>query len=619
MNKVVKQSNNIYEEKIKQLKKIYPALFSDEGNLNEEELRSFLTKFTSTYEGKYEFNWAGKISAKRNAFTTSRAMLKPDKERSVYFDKTENVIIEGDNLEVLKLLQKSYQGKIKCIYIDPPYNTGNDFIYTDNFSEDKKAYWEKSGTTQDGIKLDTNTESQGRYHSNWLNMMYPRLLLARNLLTEDGAIFVSIDDNEVHNLRKIMDEVFGEENFIGDIVVAKGTTTGQDAKKIGSSVDRLLVYAINIDHFELVGLPLSEKDIQRFNLKDEKGYYSLLQFRKTGSNDRRNDRPNLFYSIKDPDGTELYPIGPGGYESTWRTSKKSYRKWVKEGLIEWKNNNGWKPYVKYYLEGRTKQVPNLWNDIEGNKKASLTLKEIFSSKVFNFPKPLSLIKRCIQIINSNRNDIILDFFAGSGTTAQAVMELNKEDGGNRNFILVQIPEKTDSSSEAYKAGYKKISDICIERVKRVSKRLTEEKVKGDLGFKVFTLSQSSFPENLFAPDPDQSEEDNRKAFSKYIKNVSTQLKFKFDESDLMYEVLLKDGFTLNFKIEKLNEFSKNNIFKVTDGEKRALLNLDSNINDETLQKLQDCKEERFICLERALDTTKKWNLKNIFGSNLWVI
>ena len=252
-----------------------------------------------------------------------------------------------------------------------------------------------------------------------------------------------------------------------------------------------------------------------------------------------------------------------------------------------------------------------------NRNGSEDLKKL--GIPFDFSKPSKLIRYILKIIGTSKIDIILDFFAGSGSTAQAVMELNKEDRGNRKFILVQIPEKTDENSEAYKAGYKKISDICIERVKRVAKKLSEEKATGDIGFKVFTLSPSYFPENLFTPDPEKTEEENKKALAKYIEEASTQLEFKFDEFDLMYEVLLKDGFTLNFKAEKLTEFTKNNIYKVTDGEKHAYVTLDGDLKDETLQKLQDYKGERFLCLERAIDTTKKWNLQNMFGSNLWVI
>lgn len=634
MNKVAKQSEDLYKEKIEQLKKIYPALFSDEGNLNEEELRALLKQFASTSEGKYEFNWAGKMSAKRNAFTTSRAMLKPDKERSINFDNTENLIIEGDNLEVLKLLQKSYQGKIKCIYIDPPYNTGKDFIYTDNFSEDKKAYWEKSGTTQDGVKLDTNTESQGRYHSNWLNMIYPRMLLSRQLLKNSGVIFVSIDDSELYNFKKLMDEIFGEENFIANVTRISKTTSFR-GNFFAPSKDYLLVYARDILELSQFKDLVDEDQFKKIETEGErKGekyrddiafYLSTLE-----------TRPNQRYYITCPDGERVLPPGktfppakPIDGDGVWRWNMDTYNQ--KNSFIVFKqsrnspliNEKGekanWNIYTKSYLNDKIENG-NLPRDVFSNflnRNGSEDLKRL--QIPFDFSKPSKLIKYILNIIGTKEDDIIVDFFAGSGTTAQAVMELNKEDGGNRKFILVQIPEKTDESSEAYKAGYKKISDICIERVKRVSNKLKEEKAEGDLGFKVFTLSPSYFPENLFTPDPEKTEEENKKALAKYIEEASTQLEFKFDEFDLMYEVLLKDGFTLNFKAEKLSEFTKNNIYKVTDGEKHAYVTLDGDLKDETLQKLQSYTEERFICLERAVDTTKKWNLQNMFGSNLWVI
>lgn len=657
MNKIAKQSKDLYKEKIEQLKAIYPALFSDEGNLNEDELRNFLKQFASTSEGKYEFNWAGKMTAKRNAFTTSRAMLKPDKDRSINFDNTENLIIEGDNLEVLKLLQKSYQGKIKCIYIDPPYNTGNDFIYTDNFSEDKKAYWEKSGTTQDGVKLDTNTESQGRYHSNWLNMIYPRLTLSRNLLSEDGIIFISIDDNEIHNLRKTCDEVFGEENFIALLSVENNPKGRKNSDYVATSNDYCLIYGRNkaLSYF-IENIPKNIKDLAL----DENGKYvhksgkRVLVGENTFNKILNNLKSEKHYSVyyhtisKDLILREEYKLDDkdknlieNGYkryvssrdnnfiENTY--TKDKFIQLYKENALEFQENKVFeKNYsntirIKSILQNSSYKA--VINGVEQKYKidvkttsATQELQRILgnTSEIFTAPKNKGLLKILITLFE-DKNFLILDFFAGSGTTAQAVMELNKEDGGNRKFILVQIPEKTDENSEAYKAGYKKISDICIERVKRVSKKLSEEKTTGDLGFKVFTLSPSYFPENLFTADPEKTEEENKKALAKYIEEASTQLEFKFDEFDLMYEVLLKDGFTLNFKAEKLSEFTKNNIYKVTDSEKHALITLDPDLKDETLQKLQSYTAERFLCLERAVDTTKKWNLQNMFGSNLWVI
>lgn len=619
MNNIVKRSEDLYKAKTEQLKKIYPALFSDEGNLNEEELRAFLKQFASTSEGKYEFNWAGKMSAKRNAFTTSRAMLKPDKDRSIDFDNTENLIIEGDNLEVLKLLQKSYQGKIKCIYIDPPYNTGKDFIYTDNFSEDKKAYWEKSGTTQDGVKLDTNTESQGRYHSNWLNMIYPRLLLGRNLLNEEGVIIISIDDNEIHNLRKVMDEMFGEENFVGTVIWHKKYAASNDAKYISNVHDYLVIYAKNKPELRLNLFPRSSELNAKYTNQDNdpRGDWSATNLSvKTYS--EKND-----YIITSPSGNKFSPPP----SRCWVVSKEKLEELIKDNRIWFGKKGDSRPYLKTFLsEVQNGVVPTtVWSyEFAGhNIGAKSQIREIFkeSNDLFDTPKPSKLIYKIIELIfgTEKPNGIILDFFAGSGTTAQAVMDFNLSNEANLRFILVQIPEKLTKKIKVTDKTLSTISDICIERVKRVSNKLKEEQTEGDLGFKVFALSPSYFPENLFTPDPEKTEEENKKALAKYIEEASTQLEFKFDEFDLMYEVLLKDGFTLNFKIEKLSEFTKNNIYKVTDREKHAYVTLDGDLKDETLQKLQSYTEERFICLERAVDTTKKWNLQNMFGSNLWVI
>ena len=336
-----------------------------------------------------------------------------------------NFLLEGDNLHSLRLLEKTHAGKIDVIYIDPPYNTGNqDFIYDDTFID----------------------KTDGYAHSKWLSFMSERLEIAKKLLSDDGVIFISIDDREQAQLKLLCDSIFGEDNFIGNICRATGTTTGQDANKIGSSLDFAFVYR-KTNSFILRGLPLSAKDLKRFNNVDGKGRYSTLQLRKTGNEDKREDRPNMFYPVIAPDGEKVYPFGPNGYLSRWRVSYDSYMQLKNDGLIIWKESNKtegievdgikkskWTPYVKYYAEGRTKQVSNLWVDIDGNKKASIDLKKILEAKKFDYPKPVQLLK-LFMLISSDKSATILDFFAGSGTTAQAVLELNKEDGGNRKFIL----------------------------------------------------------------------------------------------------------------------------------------------------------------------------------------
>lgn len=639
MNKINKQSLDLQQEKLKALQSAMPQLFNEDGVLDIKELELLSKGYPSLATGKYEFNWAGKISAKRNAYKPSRANLKPDKERSIDFDNTENMIIEGDNLEVLKLFQMPYSGKIKCVYIDPPYNTGNDFVYSDDFSEDKKAYWEKSGTTENGVKIDTNTEAQGRYHSNWLNMIYPRLVLARELLKDDGIIFVSIDDNEVHNLRKIMDEIFGEENFVSTLIWEK-KTGASDAKTIATITEYVIVYTKNNSETEnTFNRNIQSFDLNRYKYKDEyfkeRGPYYIDNLDRGGL--RYSD--SLNYEIETPDGKKTFPNGRKVFRNDgwiWKWGKKKFDWGIKNGFIVFKESeikeSGVGVYYKNYLnvdnEGNPIQrsAPKK-NLIKGvlNANGTRDIQEIFEGKVFDYPKPKDYIR---EIINFTicKNEIILDFFAGSGTTAHAVMDLNKEDGGNRKYILVQLPELTDEKSEAYKAGYKTISDICIERVKRVSEKIKKEDEEKllkegknlDLGFKVFKLAPSFFPENQFTPDPEKSEDENMKAFEDYLEKAKSQMKFEFEEEELIYEIALKDGFKLTFNKELIEEISENKVYKISDGEKEALVCLDNTISNSTLKILEGMKDMRFICLERAVDTTKKWNLKSIFGQNLWV-
>jgi len=363
-------------------------------------------------------------------------ILERVKEKEIITDKEKptNIMIEGDNYHALSCLNYTHRNSVDVIYIDPPYNTGNkDFKYNDKFIDKEDEY----------------------RHSKWLNFMEKRLDLAKYLLKDDGVIFISIDDNEIAQLKLLCDEIFNENNLLGVITVAKGTTTGQDAKKFGSSVDYILCYCK--ENFVLGKLDLSDEDKKRFSRKDEKGNYSILQWRKTGNGDKRGDRPNLFYPLKAPDGSVVYPVGPTGYESRWRGNEKNYNSYLKQNMVEWiKQNNEWKPYIKYYLENRLKSASNLWDEIDGNKKATIELKDIFGEKNFLNPKPTDLIKKCISL-NCNFSSLILDFFAGSGTTGQAVLDLNKEDGGNRKFILCTNNEGNIAT------------EVCYPRIEKVIK------------------------------------------------------------------------------------------------------------------------------------------------------
>lgn len=496
-NKAVKPGSNELEI----LKEHFPSCFDKDGSFDIVRFQEYLKDKVDVKDEGYELRFLGKNYARMLASLDTTTVIVPDETHNSLPENkdSKNIYISGDNLDALKHLLKSYAGQIKCIYIDPPYNTGTDgFVYNDNF-----------GFTADelSVKLSISVEKAQRIldltrrgsasHSAWLMFMLPRLLLARDILSKDGVIFISIDDNEQGNLKLLCDDVFGEENFIGNIVRATGQTTGQDSGGLGSSFDYILVYS-RIGDYELNGLELSEKDKLRFQGQDDNGFYAYDQLRKTGSNDKREDRPNLYYGIENPDGNLLYPTATAGYDSCWRVEKKSYENLVKNDMILWKktkrnNEEVWWPYVKYYLDGRTKRPSPLWNDLEGNKKAARELRDLFDGKkVFDFPKPVDLLSRIIEIA-SDIDGIFLDFFGGSSTTAHAILKKNSEDGGCRRFILVQLQEKCAEDSEAFKSGYRTIDEIGQERIKRAAKKIEAENplFHGDLGFRHFTLKEPS--------------------------------------------------------------------------------------------------------------------------------
>ena len=516
------------------------------------KLRSLLGEYVEDGEPeKYDFTWVGKRAAQREAAAPCRKTLRPCKEESVDWDTTQNLYIEGDNLEVLKLLQNSYLGKVKMIYIDPPYNTGNDFVYHDDFDKDYSEY-DEHNKFDDGTRFWRNTDCNGRFHSDWCSMIYSRLMVARSLLTDDGVIFISIDDNEVENLKKLCNEIFGESNFIAQICRATGTTTAQGTNSMGKSFDYALMYSKGYEYM-VGGIELSDKDAARYDLEDEKGKFSILQLRRTGGEDRREDRPSMYYGIETPDGKIVYPKGPTGYDSRWRVGEDTYKQMLKDNLIYFKEiGNGYGVYYKFYLEGRTKRPSNLWTDIEGNKKASIDLKALIPEKVFETPKPIELITRMMQIAQV-KNSIILDFFSGSATTAHAVMQLNAEDGGNRKYIMVQLPEETAEDSEAYKAGYKNICEIGKERIRRAGKKIKADSPLTtqdlDIGFRVLKCDESNYKSVAFAPK-DYTQE-SLDMFLDNIKEERTGLDLLFDcmmrwglELSLPYETQKVDGCTI---------------------------------------------------------------------------
>ena len=559
----------------------------------------------------YEFRWVGKDAAKAEAARAIDKTLRPVVEDSVDWDTTKNLYIEGDNLEVLKLLQRSYMGKVKMIYIDPPYNTGNDFVYHDDFAMSSDEYEETSEIFDDfGNKYVKNTETSGRFHSDWCNMIYPRLMVARSLLAEDGFIFVSIDDNEQSNLKKICDEVFGELCFVGNIIRATGTTTAQGTNSLGKSFDYALMYAKTADYV-VGGIELSEKDKARYDLFDEKGSFSILQLRRTGGEDRREDRPSMYYGIEAPDGSIVYPKGPTGYDSRWRVSEDTYKRMLANNEIYFKKTDeGYKVYYKFYLEGRTKRPSNLWNDIEGNKKAQIDLKALIPEKVFDTPKPIEFVQRLANIGNVSNNDIVLDFFSGSATTAHAVMQLNAEDGGNRKFIMVQLPELTAEDSEAYKAGYDNICEIGEERIRRAGEKIKEENPDVadtlDTGFRIFYVDDSNFNPGVKA----SPSEYNQKQLDLFANNIKADR----NDLDLLFGSILAWGLQLDLPMET-EEVDGCKIYTVNDGDLVACFA--EKVTDKVIEAMAEKDPLRVLFRDSCFDSDdKKINLFETFKQKL---
>lgn len=628
MEKMKLETANVAANNVERIGELFPNCITESKDengqlkraINFDMLRQMLSDDVVDGKEAYEFTWVGKKASIVEANKPIRKTLRPCKEDSVNWDTTENLYIEGDNLQVLKLLQESYLGKVKMIYIDPPYNTGNDFIYNDDFKMDRDDYAEETGEYDDvGNRMVKNEGTAGRYHSDWCSMIYSRLLLARNLLSDDGVIFISIDDNEVSNLSKICDEIFGHENFVGCISRATGTTTGQDANKIGSSLDYCIVYSKS-NLFMLNGVDMDEKDLRRFNESDERGKYSTLQLRKTGNADRREDRPNMFYSIQAPDGSEVYPFGPGDYLSRWRVAKDSYYKLLKDDMIVWKKNNDviqiniegyekscWTPYVKYYLDGRTKQVSNLFQDIEGNKKASIELKEIFGTKgIFDNPKPVEFLTRLIQI-STNEDSIVLDFFSGSGTTAHAVMKFNNEKGTNKKFISIQLPELCDLNTEAYKSGYNTICEIGKERIRRVGQKILSENADKegienlDIGFRVLKLDDTNMKDVYYTP-----QEYTQEALFNLAENV------KEDRTglDLLFGCLLEWGLPLSmpYRSDAVDGYT---IHNYNDGDLIACF--DKAIPEHVIRYMAKLQPLRVVFRDNSfIDSPAKINVGEIF-------
>lgn len=521
----------------------------------------------------YEFNWVGKQAARAEVLRPTKKTLRPVKEDSVDWDNTQNLYIEGDNLEVLKLLQKSYLGKVKMIYIDPPYNTGNDFVYHDDFAMSADEYAEASGAVDElGNKYIKNMDSNGRFHSDWCSMMYSRLMVARTLLSEDGVIFISIDDNEVENLRKICDEVWGENNFVTNIVwqSTAGSNTGTD---IVTVTENILVYTKNRNVFKFNG-KLSDEN--SYTLSDEyeniRGKYSLdkVDRRRVGS----HYSEALNYPITMPDGSLRYPGGYSeksaeGWNYLWSKTKVDWG--LKNGFIVFKQNNGvWNVYNKRYskvdnegnvIERSTPYRNLITSDICNTAQGTAEIRNFFGNRFFDFPKPTKIINILLNtVVRKDKDSIILDFFSGSATTAHAVMQLNAEDGGNRKFIMVQLPEETPEDSEARKAGYNTIPEIAKERIRRAGKKIKEESplttADLDTGFRVFRLDEGNYE------DVERSPNDiNQAQLDLFLDNIKTDR----NELDLLFGCMLDWGVQLSLPMEQ-EEVDGKTIYTVNDGD-----------------------------------------------------
>lgn len=530
MKNLTGESMNITEENLKSMQQLFPEAF-EEGKIDFDVLRQLLGDFVDDEQERYSFKWNGKGKALRLSQMPSMGTLRPCKEESKDWDNTENLYIEGDNLEVLKLLQKSYYGKVKMIYIDPPYNTGGDFVYKDNFHDNIQNYKEVTGQVDgEGNKIDTNTESNGRFHTDWLNMMYPRLRLARNLLTDDGVIFISIDDNEQENLKKICDEVFGENNFVCQFIWKGKLGKVGTTSLISSVCEYILCYAKNVEcvSFKMIE---TENGGRKENL------------RQWGQADRREDRPSMFYPISIK-GVDVFPIKEDGSEGRWRVGKEKAEELLKNNELELVEKNGFRQVYRIFPSGISiTPYENLVQDVGTTANGAQILKLLDMNKMFDYSKPKELILHFCRIC-SQENDLIIDFFSGSATTAHSVMQLNAEDGGHRKFIMVQLPEPTDEKSEAYKAGYKNICEIGKERIRRAGEKIKAEGgyKAGDLdiGFKVFKLDSSNLQK--WNPQPDDLVMTLQQATDNFLPDRT--------EQDVLYEIILKMGLDLTCQIEE---------------------------------------------------------------------
>ena len=615
MDKLKMQTANKADENYKKLAEMFPNAVTETIDENGEVVRAIdkdvltqeiNTKVVDGKEERYQFTWPDKRKSVLLANAPISKTLRPCREESVDFDTTENLYIEGDNLEVLKLLQETYLGKIKMIYIDPPYNTGSDLVYEDDFSQSMEEYISNSGQIdEDGNKLVKNLDSSGRYHTDWLNMLYARIKIAKDLLSNDGVIFLSIDDNEMVNLSKLCDEVFGEANFIARMIWKSKPQGGNDNKYIIAEHEYILVYAKNINLATVNGRPhTSEKYTKKDEWFAERGMYATAKLDLS----TLGYRVNLDYPIVCPDGSFVYPGNVteeqwqkrkkstnANSDWRWRWSKDRFARGLQMGLIEFKKNGEqWNIYTKEYenmdydgnIISRTVKYRTIIDNVT-TINGTTEISSLLANRVFTYPKPVDLIKTLCSIA-TNPDTIVLDFFSGSATTAHSVMKLNSDDGGNRKFIMVQIPEETDEKSDAYKAGYKTICEIGKERIRRAGRKIKEESGLAaqnlDIGFRVLKCDTSNMKTVFYRPD-----EVEQTLFDNYADNIKEDR----TPEDLLFQVMLDLGVLLSSKIEEIT-IAGCKVFNVADGFLYACF--DNNISDEVVTAI--AKEQPYYAVFR---------------------
>ena len=599
MDKMKLESADITSKNIEKIAELFPNCITEtkdkNGNLmkaiNFELLKQDLSKDIVDGKECYEFTWVGKKESIIEANRPIRKTLRPCKEGSVNWDTTENLYIEGDNLEVLKLLQESYLGKVKMIYIDPPYNTGNDFIYNDAFKVSKDEYENESGIINDlGNRFVKNTDTNGRFHSDWCSMIYSRLMVARNILSEDGVIFISIDDNEEHNIRNMCDEIFGLSNFIGEYIKQSKIGGGSDSKFLVKEHEYCVVYAKNITKTNEMFVKHDQDYLKRYKETDENGRYFWDTFARPGL------KNPIVYEITVPDGSIL--------KDGWIHSKERFIKELEDGTVRiiQKKNGDWSVQFKQYLNLKGKKPRSMTMDFGGSIEGKNDIKLLFSNdKYFPYPKSVKFIS---TLINTIQDDcIILDFFSGSSTTAHAVMQLNAEDGGNRKFIMVQLPEPCDEKSEAFKAGYKNICEIGKERIRRAAKKIAEDNpnAKFDGGFRVFKVDDSNMKDVYYAPaDYNQS----------LLDKLESNIKEDRTDLDLFFGCILDWGLPLN--LSYTSETIENcSVHTYSDNALIACFN--DNIPESVIKEIAKRKPLRVVFRDSSFaDTPSKINVTEIF-------